>query len=54
MISQRHNLSPLLAKLLTIRNIKENEIENYLNPDLNNDLPNPFNLIDMKKSVERT
>ena len=49
MISQRYKLSPLLAKLLNIRNVKENEIENYLNLDLNNNLPNPFDLIDMKK-----
>ena len=54
MISQRHNISPLLAKLLNIRNIKEEDVENYLNPDLNNDLPNPFHFKDMKKSVVRT
>jgi single-stranded-DNA-specific exonuclease len=54
MISQRHNISPLLAKLLNIRDIKEVDIENYLNPDLNNDLPDPFLFKDMKKSVERT
>ena len=54
MISQRHNISPLLAKLLNIRNIKEADIENYLNPDLNNNLPDPFLFKDMKKSVERT
>ena len=27
MISQRHNISPLIAKLLNIRNIKEADIE---------------------------
>ena len=54
MISQRHNISPLLAQLLNIRNMKEKDIENYLNPDLNNNLPDPFLFMDMKKSVERT
>ena len=54
MISQRHNISPLLAKLLNIRNIKDEDVGNYLYPDLKNDLPNPFYFKDMQKSVVRT
>ena len=54
MLSQRHSISPLLAKLLHIRKIKEEDVENYLNPDLNIDLPNPLLFKDMKKSVLRT
>ena len=37
MISQRHNISPLLAKLLNIRNIKDGDVENFLYPNLKNE-----------------
>lgn len=53
MLSQRHNVSPLLAKLLNIRGISDLNINNYLNSNLLNNLPDPFSLKDMKKSVER-
>ena len=32
MISQRHNLSLILGKLLTLRNIKDEQVQNFLNP----------------------
>ena len=54
MISQKHNISEDLAKLLCIRNIKDDEVDNYLNPKILNNLPNPYHFLDMKKSVERT
>ena len=54
MISQRHNISELLAKLLSMRNIKDDEVDSYLNPKLLHNLPQPYHLLDMKKSVERT
>ena len=54
MISQRHSISPFLAKLLLNRNIFDEDIENFLNPDLFKNLPDPFILKDMKKSVKRT
>ena len=53
MIAQRHDIPFLLAKLLNIRNIVDDEVEVFLNSDLNNNLPNPFLLKDMKKSVNR-
>ena len=49
MISQRHNVSPILGKLLTLRFIKEEEVENFLYPDFNNNIPDPFILKDMVK-----
>ena len=52
-LSQKYNIPYLLTKLLTIRNIDENNINNYIEPDLTYDLPNPFLLIDMEKSVSR-
>ncbi|SVC92046.1 uncharacterized protein METZ01_LOCUS344900, partial [marine metagenome] len=54
MIAQRHNLSPVLGKLLTLRFIKDKEVENFLYPDFNNNIPNPFILKDMDKSIDRT
>ena len=54
MISQRHRINPLLAKLLNIRGIKEQEVENFINPTIINNLPDPFKLKDMEKSVART
>ena len=51
--SQKNDISPLLAKLLLLRNIDENLVSNFLLPDFKNNLPDPFLLNDMKKSVDR-
>ena len=34
MISQKHNISPLIAKLINIRNIPDEQINFFLNPVL--------------------
>ena len=44
---------PFISKLLTIRNIPDNKIDQFLNPELRNYLPNPFELKDMNKSINR-
>ena len=54
LISQRHEISLILSNLLSLRDLKEDEIENYLFPDLLKNLPDPNNFIDMNKSLERT
>lgn len=54
MISQRHNLPLNLGKLLTLRNIKDNQVENFLNPNIKYNIPDPFILKDMSKSIDRT
>ena len=54
MISQRHNLSIMLGKLLTLRNIKDEQVQNFLNPIFKSNIPNPFELKDMNKSINRT
>jgi single-stranded-DNA-specific exonuclease len=54
MISQRHNLSLILGKLLTLRNVKDEEVQNFLSPIFVNNIPNPFDLKDMHKSINRT
>lgn len=51
--SQKNNLSPILSKLLFLRNIKDDNINDFLNPNLNNNIPNPFLLKDMDNAVSR-
>jgi len=54
MIAQKHNLLLIVGKLLTLRNIKDEQVQNFLNPIFNNNIPNPFDLKDMDKSINRT
>ena len=53
-IKENFSLDEMLSKLLSIRNIKKEEIKSFLNPSIKNFLPNPNNLIDMEKSTLRT
>ncbi len=46
-------LDEITSKLLAIKNIKKEDIKNYLNPTLKNILPNPNCLKDMDKACER-
>ena len=52
-LSQRNKISPILAKLLTLRNIKSENIKNYLHLNLYDNLPNPFLLKDMEITIDR-
>ena len=49
LVAQRFSLSPLVARILTSRNILENQVNDFLNPKLQNLMPNPFVLKDMEK-----
>ena len=51
-ISQKYNLNKLLATILVNRNIEENQIETYLNPNRKN-FHNPFLMPDMEIAVNR-
>ena len=53
-IKETFLLDEITSKLLSIRNIKKEEINSFLNPSIKNFLPNPNNLIDMEKSTLRT
>ena len=53
MISQRYKLNELTSKILAIRNIKEEDLDFFLNPDIQNHLPDPYILKDMKKSTDK-
>ena len=46
-------LDEIVAKLLSIRKIKKEEIQTFLNPTIKNILPNPYILKDMDMAVER-
>ena len=52
--SQANQISPLLSKLLLIRKINNQDVSNFLDPIFADNIPNPFLLLDMEKSVERT
>ena len=47
-------LDDIVAKLLSIRKIKKEEVNQFLKPTIKNILPNPFILKDMDKAINRT
>ncbi len=51
---ENYSLDELTSKLLSIRNIKKEDIQAFLNPSIKNLLPNPEILKDMQKSAKRT
>lgn len=52
-MSLAYNLSPALAHLLCVRKIAFNEVNNFINPKLQNLMPDPYVLKDMQKAAER-
>ena len=44
---ENYSLSEIVAKLLSIRNIEEEDIDFYLNPNINNHIPDPNLIKDM-------
>ncbi len=52
-IHQKFKISTILAKSLAIKNIELTQIENFLDPIIKNNLPNPFILLDMDKAVHK-
>ncbi len=53
-LKDNFSLDDITAKLITLRNIKKEDINSFLNPSIKNFLPNPSNLLDMDKSSLRT
>ena len=47
-LKDNFNLSEIISRLLSIRNIKIEEVNLFLNPKIKNLLPNPFILKDME------
>ncbi len=52
-LSQKFNLTYLLGKLLTIRDVDSESVENFINPNINNDIPNPNELKDIDNAALR-
>ena len=48
-----YSLDEIISKLLSIRNIKKDEVKSFLNPSIKNFLPNPYTLNDMEKSSKK-
>ena len=52
-LSQKKSISEIFSKLLVSRGIFEENYDDYINPNLLNNLPDPFELKDMKKELRR-
>lgn len=50
-IRQKMELSDALSKILAAKEIELDEIENFLDPKIKTNLPNPFELLDMQEAV---
>ena len=46
-------LDEITSKLLAIKKIKREDLDNYLNPSIKNILPNPNTIKDMEKASKR-
>ena len=53
-IKDNFSLDEITSKLISIRKIKKEEINSFLNPSIKNFLPNPNTLVDMEKATLRT
>ena len=53
-LKNNYFLDEIVAKLLSIRKIKKEDIKLFLNPTIKNILPNPYILKDMDTAIERT
>ena len=53
-LKDNFSLDEITSKLLSIRKIKKEDINSFLNPLIKNFLPNPNCLVDMEKSTVRT
>ena len=52
-LSQKKSISEIFSKLLISRGVNEDNYDNYIKPNLLNNLPDPFELKDMQKGIER-
>mgnify|MGYP001173550668 CR=1 FL=1 len=51
--SQKKSISHLFSKLLLCRDINEENFDQFINSNILNNLPDPFELLDMKKGIKR-
>lgn len=50
--AKKHNISPVIAKLLINRDIEDEDVESFLNPTFENSCHDPFLMKDMDKAVD--
>ena len=53
LISERFSLKEITSRLLSIRNVDLKNIEPFLKPTIKNTMPNPDDISDMNKAVDR-
>jgi len=53
-IKENHYLDEITSKLIAIKDIKKENLNNFLDPSIKNILPNPSILLDLEKTCERT
>ena len=52
-LSQRYNLKYIVAKLLSLRGVDNDSVENFINPNINDEIPNPNKLKDIDTAATR-
>ena len=52
-LSQKFDLTSIIGKLLSIRNVEEEDIDFYLNPNISNHVPDPNQIKDMDIAIKR-
>ncbi len=52
-LSQQKSISEIFSKLLILRDIDQENFDQFLNPDIKLNVPDPFELKDMNKGVDR-
>ena len=52
-LKDNFSLDEITSKLLSIRQIKKEDIISFLNPSIKSSLPNPYDMTDMEKSTLR-
>lgn len=53
LISQKYDLPYIVSRILVLRGVEVEEVSAYLDPKIQNLMPNPFSLKDMEKAAKR-
>ncbi len=52
-IGQKYGVSDIVSRMLCVKNVELDNVDDFLSPKLKNLLPDPSSLIDMNKAVDR-
>ena len=50
---EKYSFDEVIARILVLKNINEDKIEDFLNPTIKQTMPNPYILKDMDKAVKK-